>query len=118
MTTLTNTKRQANQYNATVNTLTAADVLVYTPRKNMQMELRNTTASPVVVTLDGSTASNAFPVPGAGNTTVDLSAGKTITVPGVIGATVMVPLDTMSNYLQGTVAVTGGVGVTAIVYTD
>ena len=118
MATLNNTTRQANAYTANVNTLSASDTLVYTPRKNQMLELRNTTASPVPVTIDGSTASAAFPVPGAGSTTVDLSAGKTINVPAGIGATVMVPLDNMQNYLQGTILVTGGVGVTAIVYTD
>lgn len=113
---LTKTTRSGTEYNAVLNTLTAADTLTYTARKNQVLQLRNTTGSPVVVTIDGSTASAAFPVPGAGNTTVDLSAGKAITVGA--NATRMVPLDSMVNYLQGTIAVTGGVGVEAIHLTD
>ncbi len=112
------TARAAAPHAATVNTLSASDTLEYNPKKNQVLELRNTTASPVDVIIDGSGASAAAPVPGTGGTTVNLSAGKTITVPGVIGATMIVPLDALSSYLQGNIVVTGGVGVTAIVLTD
>lgn len=112
------TKRQSNPHAVTVTTLSASDTLAYEPRKNMELLLQNTTASPVNVVVGGADASNAFPVPGTGGLTVDLSVGKTIVVPGVIGATVRVPLDSLANYLQGLVAVTGGVGVTARVLSD
>lgn len=116
MATLNKTTRSGNAFNAVLNTLTASDVLEYTARKNQQLILRNTTGSLVNVTIDGSTASAAFPVPGAGGTTVDLSTGKVIAVPA--NGTRFVPLDSMVNYLQGAIAVTGGVGVEAIHLTD
>ncbi|MES2349973.1 MAG: hypothetical protein V4641_20605 [Pseudomonadota bacterium] len=118
MAALTITTRTAAPFNASVNTLGASDTLAYDPKKNQTIEFRNTTASPVVVALDGADASAAFPVPGTGGTTVDLSAGKQVTVPGVIGATTVVPLNTLSNYLQGAVTVTNGTGLTAIVLSD
>jgi len=118
MAAITITKRAAAPFQVTVTTLTAADTLAYVPKKNQVLELRNTTASPVVVTLDGDAASATFPIPGTGGTTTNLSGGKDITVPGVIGATMVVPLDSLTNYLQGAVAVTGGVGVTATVLSD
>lgn len=118
MAALTLTTRAAAPVNANVNTLTASDTLAYDPKKNQVIEFRNTTASPIDVALDGADASAAYPVPGTGGTTVDLTAGKQVTVPGVIGATTLVPLNSLSNYLQGAVTVTGGVGLTAIVYSD
>ena len=118
MAAITITTRQAVPHAASVTALSASDTLAYVPKKNMVMELRNTTASPVVVTIDGADASAAFPVAGTGGLTVDLSVGKAVTVPGVVGATMVVPLDAMINFLQGTVAVTGGTGVTATVLSD
>lgn len=112
------TTRAATPVTATVNTLSASDTLAYDSSKSQEIEFRNETASPVVVAIDGSGSSAAFPVPGTGGTTVDLTAGKQITVPGSIGATVRVPLNPLANYLTGNVVVSGGVGLTAIVYTD
>jgi hypothetical protein len=87
--------------------LSAADTLVYTP--GAMLELFNTTASPVTVTIDGSGSTTISPTGFGG--TVDVSAGKAI----VVGAssTVYVNLDSIAAFLSGTVAVTGGVGVTA-----
>lgn len=118
MAAIATTTRTAAPFQATVTTLGASDTLAYTARQNMVLELRNTTGSPVVVTVDGSGSSAAVPVSGSGGLTVDLTAGKAITVPGVIGATMVVPLDNMSAYLSGTVAVTGGTGVTATLLSD
>ncbi len=87
--------------------LSAADTLVYTP--GATLVLFNTTASPVVVTIDGSTSTTISPTGFGG--TVDVSAGKAITVGA--DATVGVNLDSIAAFLSGTVAVTGGVGVTA-----
>lgn len=112
------TTRSAQPFQAAVTALGASDTLAYVPKKNQVMELRNTTASPVVVTIDGDEASAAFPVPGTGGTTVDLSTGKEVTVPGVIGAVMVVPLDALSNYMKGDITVTGGTGVTATVLSD
>jgi hypothetical protein len=91
--------------------LSASDTLVYTP--GAMLELFNTTASPVTVTIDGSGSTTISPSGFGG--TVDVSAGKAIVVPA--SSTVYVNLDSIAAFLQGTVAVTGGVGVTAhIVY--
>ncbi len=87
--------------------LSASDTLTYSP--GAVLELYNTTASPVVVTIDGSGATTISPTGYGG--TVDISAGKAITVPA--SSTVYVQLDSIAAFLQGTIAVTGGVGVTA-----
>lgn len=118
MAAITITKRSANPHSVTVTALGASDTLAYVPRKNMELLLENTTASPVTATIDGDDASATFPVPGTGGMTVDLSVGKAVQVPGVIGATVRVPLDSMTNFLQGDVVVTGGTGLTARVLSD
>lgn len=90
-------------------TLTASDVLV---NPNGILELYNTTASPVTVTIDGSGATTISP-PGYGGT-VDISAGKAIVVPA--SGTVAINLSTISAFLAGTIAVTGGTGVVAQQY--
>ncbi len=112
------TPRTAAPITVTVNTLTASDTLAYVPNQNFVLELRNTTASPVVVAIKGANASAAFPIQGTGGTTVDLTGGKSITVPGVIGATVAVSLDALPSYLLGAVTVTNGTGLTASVLTN
>lgn len=104
----TNTKASGLQTVVTT-TLTAADTLVYNSAKSPILQLRNSTASPVVVTIDGSTATTVS-VPNT-STTVDISAGKAITVPA--SGFVQIRLIDISAYLVGTIAVTGGVGVVA-----
>lgn len=95
----------------TVTTLTASDVLTYNTAKQQLLVLENTTASPVVVTVDGSTGTT-IAVGGYGS--VDVSAGKTITVPA--NGYQYVKLSAISAFLSGTVAVTGGVGVKAMLF--
>jgi hypothetical protein len=90
-------------------TLTAADTLSYSPSKLQTLFLRNTTVSPVTVTIDGSTAGSF--APGGIGKTIDLSAGLAIVVPA--SGLVAVQLRQIARYLSGTVAVTGGVGVDA-----
>jgi len=117
MAALTVTTRTANAQNAVVNNLSASDTLAYVAGKNMELELRNTTAAPVVVTVRGSTATTV-PVTGTGGATFDVSGGKEITVPGVIGATVRVPLDSLASYMKGNITVEDGVGVAAVVWAN
>jgi hypothetical protein len=93
--------------------LTAADTLVYQQGSRQMLFLYNTTASPVVVTING-TSAQTITVPGYGGT-VSTSAGKAVTVPAT-GAT-LVDLDDISAFCQGTVNVTNGTGVVAILYT-
>ena len=91
-------------------TLTASDTLTYKPLGNQKLFLYNPTAAPVVVTIDGS-GGTTLPVSGIGGT-IDVSAGKAITVPANDG--VYVVLRVIDAYLQGTtVAVTGGTGLKA-----
>jgi hypothetical protein len=90
-------------------TLSAADTLSYSPSKLQTLFLRNTTASPVTVTIDGDGATNF--APGGIGKTIDLSAGLAVVVPA--SGLVAVQLRQIARYLSGTVAVTGGVGVDA-----
>lgn len=89
--------------------LSAADTLVYAPGTGQILDLFNTTASPVIVTITGSTATTISP-DGYGGT-VSVAAGKTVAVPA--GATVVVHLDDIYTYLSGNVTVTLGTGVIA-----
>lgn len=89
--------------------LSASDTFTYTPGTNSILVFYNTTASPVTVTIDGASGTTV-PVPNTG-TTLDISAGVAITVPA--NAFKAVRLDTIPAYLNGVIAMTGGVGVTA-----
>lgn len=94
-------------------TLSASDTFNYVPNTNQVLELHNNTAGPLTAVIKGTAPSAAFPVPGAGGTTVDLSAGKSV----VVGAssTYHVALDSIASYLSGTgvVTVTGAATMTA-----
>lgn len=93
--------------------LSASDTLTFNQGTRQFLVLFNTTASPVTATIIGSTATTISP-PGYGGT-VSVSAGKAILVPAT--STVLVDLDDIYAYLQGTITVTGGVGVTAHLFT-
>lgn len=90
--------------------LTASDTFAYVPGTNQELILYNITASPVVITLDGAAGTTVL-VPGAGATTFSVATGLTVTVPA--NDWQIVRLDTIPAYLQGTIAMTGGVGVVA-----
>ena len=81
-----------------------SDTLVYAPNTMQVLEIRNTTGGSLDVVIDGAGATTISP-PGYGGT-VDISTGKTITVPA--NDTVLVNLDSISAYLQGSIAITGG----------
>lgn len=91
-------------------TLGASDTLTYI--QGSLLFLYNTTASPVDVTIDGSGATTVSPTGYGG--TVSLTAGKVVTVPA--SGSVALKLDTVSLFLSGTIAVTGGTGVIAHLY--
>lgn len=98
----------------TPTTLTAADTLVYGGFGSREvLELRNGTAGALTVTIDGADGTT---VPVAGIGSVSVAAGYS-TGSIAAGATVAIPLDSISEYLRGVVAVTGGTGITAIHYT-
>jgi hypothetical protein len=92
--------------------MTSSDTLTFVKGGKQKLILFNTTASPVVITIDGS-AGTTVSLPAnlglAGS--VSVSAGATVTVPA--SGTTIVNLDDYAAYLQGTVAITGGTGVTA-----
>lgn len=99
----------AGPFTPTNTVLSAADTLVYSSGQTLIMY--NVTASPVVVTIDGS-AGTTVVVPNTGGTTLSVASGLAITVPA--NGFKVVSLDKVTAFLQGTVAVTGGVGVEAI----
>lgn len=103
---------QIGDFAATITTLTASDTLIYKSGSLQTLILRNPTAGSLTVTLDGD-QSTTVSVSGMGD--VSVSAGKSITV--AAGATRAVRLDTIAAYLKGTVAVTGGTGLEAILLT-
>lgn len=92
--------------------LTASDTLAYKPSTKQLLVLVNTTASPVVVTIDGAGGTTIAPAGFGG--TVSVAAGKAITV--AANGFQAIKLVDISAFLQGVVAVTGGVGVTAILF--
>lgn len=95
-------------FQATRTTLSASDTLVYSGN-GQELHLHNTTASPVVVTLTGSSATTIAPAGYGG--TISVASGKAITVPA--SGNMVVYLDSIAAYLAGNITVTGGVGVTA-----
>lgn len=108
----TSTQQQGDFVVAKI-TLGASDTLTYTQNSGQYLVLENTTGSPITATIDGSGGATV-PIPGTG-ATFDVSTGKAVVV--AAGTIRAVKLDTISAYLQGTVAVTGGTGLTAYILT-
>ena len=110
------TQTQATDGNLAVtlarNILSASDTLTYTPGSKQVLVLYNTSASLITATIIGSEAKTISPVGYGG--TISVAAGKPISVPA--SSTVLLRLDDMSSFLQGTVSITGGVGLTAHLY--
>lgn len=95
-----------------VTTLTASDTLTYKPSTKQLLLLTNTTGTTVTVTIDGAGGTTISPSGYGG--TISVAAGKTISVGA--NASQAIKLVDISAFLQGVVAVTGGVGVTAILF--
>lgn len=85
----------------------SGDTLVFKPGQNDELVMYNTSASAVVVTVDGSTGTTVA-VPGTAGTTVSVAAGLAITV--AANSFAYLNLDNASAYLQGTVAITAATG--------
>lgn len=94
--------------NVTPITLTASDTLVFNNSRQQELILVNGTGSTNTVVLDGGD-SVLFPVDGFGN--VDPTAGLSLDLAD--NAVRAISLNTRSRYMQGTIAITGGTGVTA-----
>lgn len=97
----------------TETTMTASDTFTYSAGAREILTMRNPTAGALSPVIDGN-AGTTVPLAGVGN--IDVSAGYAV---GSIaaGAAVAVPLDSISAYLQGTIAVTGGTGLVAAILT-
>lgn len=74
--------------------------------------LHNPTGGPISPTIVGDAASATFPI--SGGATVDLSAGYAV---GAIaaGAEVVISVDTIRHYLDGTITINSGSGLEALV---
>jgi len=90
-------------------TLTSSDTFTYLPRKNQTLIIENNSGVAVTVNIDGDGAGD-LGVQGVG--VIDISTGYD-TAPIPDGEAVAIPLDSISRYLAGTIAVTGGTGATA-----
>lgn len=94
--------------------MSASDTLTYNQGNGQVLVLYNTTASAVTVALAGNAMPATLQVPGIGGT-MSLTGGKSVTVPAS-GSTV-VDLDDIYQYLQGgTVTITNGTGLVAMLY--
>jgi hypothetical protein len=93
----------------TETTLNGTDSLVYDQSKTPILVLRNPTAGALSPVIDGN-GGTTVNVTGIG--AVDVSGGYAV---GSIaaGASVAIPLVTIREYLQGTIAITGGTGLVA-----
>lgn len=90
-------------------TLGASDTFTYTSSTSPVLILDNASGGALTVLIDGAGATNQT-VAGIG--VIDLSGGYST---GSIanGACVAIPLNSISSYLSGTIAVTGGTGIKA-----
>lgn len=95
---------------AVESTLTASDTLAYDPGvPGSVLTLRNPTAGALSPTITGSLANVAIPVAGYGTVSAASLALGSIAV----GAARVIPLDSVAQYLAGTVTITGGTGIVA-----
>lgn len=95
---------------ATEFTLTASDTLAYDPGSpGSILLLRNPTGGALSPTIVGSLASASIPVNGFG--TVSAASYAVGSIPA--GAARVIPLDSIKLFLEGTVTITGGVGLIA-----
>jgi len=94
----------------TETTLNGTDSFVLTAGRSKYLILRNPTGGAISPTIDGDGATSEY-VPGLG--TVTTSGGYAV---GSIaaGAVKTVSLDSIAAYLKGTIAITGGTGLVAV----
>lgn len=93
----------------TVTTLGASDTFVYSSSKNPILILNNVTGGALTPNIDGD-GGTTVPVRGIG--AVDVTGGYD--VPSIAaGDSAAIPLNTIGEYLQGTIDITAGVGIEA-----
>lgn len=93
--------------------LGASDTLTYV--KGAYLYINNKSGGTIQPTIDGDGAPAALEVPGAG--TKDLSSGYQWATTVAAGDHTLIPLDTIKEYLVGTIAITGGDGAEALILT-
>ena len=86
---------------------TSGDTLNYIAGQGDELNLYNTSASPVVVTIDGANGTT-ISIPGAAGATLNVASGLAVTVPA--NSFAYVALDKASAYLQGVVAISAATG--------
>ena len=93
----------SGQRTLTQTTLTPVNTFVYKPGTGQILILRNATAGALTPVLDGA-GGTTVPVAGIGNVSVaaGFNAGSV-----AAAATIAIPLDTISAFLQGVITVTG-----------
>lgn len=113
MATIVSTKIAAGNNTVAVTTLTSSDTFTYVPNGQQVLILRNGTAGALTVIIDGAGATT-INVGGVGP--VSLAAGFST---GSIGAGAIraIPLESIKEYLKGTIEVTGGTGISASLLT-
>lgn len=109
MATIAATNMGVGRVTAVETTLTSSDTFTYEAALRQLLVLRNDSGGPLTVTIAGDEAST---VQVAGVGPVDISAGFST---GAIanGATVAIQLDSIKEYLAGTIELTGGTGISA-----
>lgn len=99
--------RAAGSFAAAISTLTSSDTITFDTRFKQLMVVRNATGSSVTLKIDGD-GGTTVTKPGVGSVTV--SGGYDIVIAD--GASAAVVLNTISDYCQGVVTLTGASGAT------
>lgn len=107
------TLQGVRERDVTPTTLGASDTLTYTA--GSILVIQNDTAGAITPNIDGDGAPSALEITGAG--TKDLSSGYTWASSIAVGDTSILPLDTIKEYLVGTITVTSGDGAEAYIMT-
>jgi hypothetical protein len=100
--------RQAGAFAAAITTLSADDTITFDSGRKQLLVFRNTTGGSLTVTIDGADGTTVT-VPGIGP--VSVAAGLAIMVGA--GLSVAVVLNTVREYCQGVVHLTGAATLTA-----
>lgn len=98
---------------ATMTTMTASDTLTYEPGTGQLLYMRNPTGGALTPVLNGSTNTTAVVT---GGPDISTTSGVTLAAVAATTGSVMVPLDTIASYLQGTITITGCTGMIAVLF--
>lgn len=96
----------------TATTLGASDTLTYNSGTGQVLHLHNSTAGILTVVIDGASGTTVS-VPGTGGASLDVSAGLSVAL--TAGQRKSIRLDTIYQYLQGAVTLSGASGLTAYI---